>query len=142
MKSRTLLIALALVSLAAARVAAQDPPPLERVIILAPVETPAQRATHVALGAYITAAFLDASETSFCYGRRSCYEANPLLRPIAEDSHIVTAMAVKGAMHAGIAAGVLHLHRTRPRAAFWIAIGLTAAQVAVDAINIQRGALR
>jgi hypothetical protein len=39
-------------------------------------------------------------------------------------------------MHVGIAALILHYHQDAPKRVFWITIGLTAAQVAVDVANV------
>lgn len=96
-----------------------------------------QRATHLALGGYITAAFFDASITSYCYGQGSCREANPVLAPIVERHGVVAAMTVKGAMHAGIAGLLLKYHQDSPKRVFWITVGLTAAQIAVDVVNVR-----
>ena len=96
-----------------------------------------ERATRLALGTYVTAAFFDASITSYCHGARTCREQNPLLRPIVEKRGVVAAMTVKGAMHAGIAAWLLKAHKAHPKRVFWITVGLTAAQIAVDVQNVR-----
>ena len=93
------------------------------------------RANRIALGGYLTAAFFDASITSYCHGQGRCSELNPVLKPIVERRGVVAAMTVKGAMHAGITAFVLKDAKQHPRRAFWITVGLTAAQVWVDAHN-------
>lgn len=105
--------------------------------LAAPVAAQGERATHLALGGYLTAAFADVSITSYCHGQGWCHESNPLLAPIVERRGVVAAMTVKGAMHAGVAWWVLRDHRTHPRRAFWVAVGLTAAQVAVDVWNVR-----
>lgn len=94
-------------------------------------------ATHLALGAYITAAFFDTSITSYCHGLGVCKEQNPLLRPIVDRRGVVVAMTIKGAEHAAISGLLLHYHKQHPRAVFWATIGLTAAQVYVDAANVR-----
>jgi hypothetical protein len=96
-----------------------------------------ETATHVALGSYLTASYFDASITAYCHGQGTCRETNPILRPIVEQRGVVTAMTVKGAMHAGIAAWLLKAHKDHPRRVFWITVGLTAAQVAVDVQNVR-----
>lgn len=96
-----------------------------------------ERATHVALGAYMTAAFFDTSITSYAIGQGVAHEANPFLRPIVENHGVVTAMTIKGGLHVGIAALILKYHKTAPKRTFWITVGLTAAQVAVDVANVR-----
>jgi len=109
------------------------------LVLLLPSSAYAQgeRATHLALGSYVTAAFFDASITSCCHGAKTCREQNPLLRPIVEKRGVVAAMTVKGAMHAGIAAWLLKAHKDHPKRVFWITVGLTAAQIAVDVQNVR-----
>ena len=95
------------------------------------------RQFRVALGAYITAAALDGSITSYCVGRGECREANPLLAPVVERHGVVAAMTLKGAFHGGILGILLSMHKERPKVALWTTIGLLAAQVAVDAHNVK-----
>lgn len=100
------------------------------------------RALHGALGAYLTAAFFDAAGTAYCSGAGTCHEVNPVLRPVVDRAGVVPAMTAKGAMHVGIAWWLLATHRDHPRRTLWVALGLTAAQVAVNVINYRTGALR
>jgi hypothetical protein len=97
---------------------------------------PYEQATHIALAVYIAAAFADTSITSWAVGRGVAHEANPFLRTLVERHNIVVAMTAKGAMHVGIAALILHYHQDAPKRVFWITVGLTAAQVAVDVANV------
>lgn len=106
------------------------------LLLAAPVQAQEPR-LKVALGAYVTAAFFDASYTSFCSGAKMCHEQNPILKPIVDRRGVVAAMTVKGAMHAGIAAGLLKLSKTHPQRAFWLTVALTGAQVAVDVANVR-----
>ena len=96
------------------------------------------RKTPIALGAYITAGFWDASATAYCSGARTCHEVNPVLAPIVDRRGVVPAMAVKGALHVGIAAWLLHDRHAHPKRAFWTAVALTGAQVAVNVGNARR----
>lgn len=96
------------------------------------------RRTPVALGAYMTAGYWDAASTAFCSGAKSCHEVNPFLAPIVDRRGVVPAMAVKGALHVGIAAWLLHDRHQHPKRAFWTAVGLTAAQMAVNVGNARR----
>jgi hypothetical protein len=103
--------------------------------------TPAQaqdRKTPIALGAYMTAAYWDAASTAYCSGAKTCHEVNPLLAPIVDRRGVVPAMTVKGGLHVGIAAWLLHDRHRHPKRAFWTAVGLTAAQVAVNVGNARR----
>ena len=106
------------------------------VLLAAPVQAQETR-QKLALGGYLTAAFFDVSITSFCSGAKTCHEQNPLLKPIVEKHGIVPAMTVKGAMHAGITLGLLRLAKSHPKRTFWLTVGLTAAQVAVDVANVR-----
>jgi len=87
--------------------------------------------THVLVIGYSTAAAIDIAQTSHAVGQGVAHEANPVLAPFAKASP-VPAMALKGAMHAGIADLLLH-----KRGKGWTALGvsLLAAQVAVDVLN-------
>ncbi len=96
-----------------------------------------EAATHIALGTYMTAAFFDTSITSYAIGKGNAHEANPILRPIVEQHGVVAAMTVKGAMHVGIAALILKYHKRYPKRTFWVTVGLTGAQIAVDALNVR-----
>lgn len=96
------------------------------------------RKTPIALGAYMVAAQWDVAGTAFCHGQRTCREVNPLLSPIVDRRGVVPAMTVKGAMHVGISAWLLHDRHKHPKRAFWTAVGLTAAQVAVNIGNARR----
>ena len=111
------------------------------LLLLLPAPSWAQsaddRRAHLAIGAYITSAFFDASITSYCHGQGRCRELNPVLAPIVERHGIVAAMTVKGAFHAGIIGILLDMHQHRPQAALWTAVGLTAAQVYVDWHNVR-----
>lgn len=107
-------------------------------VLLLPSSAFAQeRANRIALGGYLTAAFFDASITSYCHGQGRCSELNPVLKPIVERRGVVAAMTVKGAMHAGITLGLLRLSKDHPKRTFWLTVGLTAAQVAVDVANVR-----
>lgn len=86
----------------------------------------------------MTAGFWDASLTAYCSGAQTCHEVNPVLAPIVDRRGVVPAMTVKGALHVGIAAWLLHDRHTHPKRAFWTAVGLTAAQVAVNVGNTRR----
>jgi hypothetical protein len=112
-------------------------PVLVLIILPSPATAQSERATHLALGTYMTTAFLDTSITSYYVGQGTVHEANPALRPIVERHGIVAAMTVKGAMHVGIAALILHYHKDAPKRTFWITVGLTAAQLAVDVANVR-----
>ena len=59
-------------------------------------------------------------------------------RHLVDRRGVVPAMTVKGALHVGIAAWLLHDRHQHPRRAFWTAVGLTAAQVAVNIGNTRR----
>ena len=96
------------------------------------------RKTPIALGAYMTAGYWDASATAYCSGARTCHEVNPVLAPIVDRRGVVPAMAVKGALHVGIAAWLLHDRHQHPKRAFWTAVALTGAQVAVNVGNARR----
>jgi hypothetical protein len=96
------------------------------------------RKTPIALGAYMTAGFWDASMTAYCSGAKTCHEVNPLLAPIVDRRGVVPAMTVKGALHVGLAAWLLHDRHQHPKRAFWTAVGLTAAQMAVNVGNARR----
>lgn len=96
------------------------------------------RKTPIALGAYMTAGFWDASATAYCHGARTCHEVNPVLAPIVDRRGVVPAMAVKGALHVGIAAWLLHDRHQHPKRAFWTAVALAGAQVAVNIGNTRR----
>lgn len=96
------------------------------------------RKTPIALGAYMTAGYWDAASTAFCSGAKRCHEVNPVLAPIVDRRGVVPAMAVKGALHVGIAAWLLHDRHQHPKRAFWTAVGLTAAQMAVNVGNARR----
>lgn len=96
------------------------------------------RKTPLALSAYMVAAQWDIAGTAFCHGQQTCREVNPLLAPIVDRRGVVPAMTVKGAMHVGIAAWLLHDRHKHPKRAFWTAVGLTAAQVAVNIGNARR----
>ncbi len=108
------------------------------LLLLMPSTASAQseRATHLALATYMTSAFFDTSITSYALGRGNAHEANPILAPIIERHGVAVAMTAKGAMHVGIAALILHYHQDAPKRVFWITVGLTAAQVAVDVANV------
>jgi len=109
------------------------------VLCLLPSVASAQglTATKIAWAGYITAAFAADSVTSYGIGKGTVHEANPILRPIVEQRGPVVAMTVKGAMHAGISLLILKYHKDAPKRTFWITVGLTAAQVAVDALNVR-----
>ena len=107
------------------------------LILPSVVSAQSERATHLALGTYMTAAFFDTAITSYHIGLGDVHEANPFLRPIVERHGVVAAMTVKGAMHVGIAALLLKYHQDAPKRVFWITLGLTAAQVAVDVANVR-----
>lgn len=96
------------------------------------------RKTPIALGAYMTAGFWDASLTAYCSGAKTCHEVNPLLAPIVDRRGVVPAMTAKGALHVGIAAWLLHDRHQHPKRAFWTAVALTSAQVAVNVGNARR----
>ena len=112
-------------------------PVLFVLLLPSPATAQSERATHLALGAYMTAAFFDTAITSYHIGLGDVHEANPFLRPIVERHGVVAAMTVKGAMHVGIAALLLKYHQDAPKRVFWITLGLTAAQVAVDVANVR-----
>lgn len=96
------------------------------------------RKTPIALGAYVASGFWDASSTAYCHGAGTCHEVNPLLAPIVDRHGVVPAMTVKGALHVGIAAWLLHDRHQHPTRAFWTAIALTSAQMAVNIGNTRR----
>mgnify|MGYP000122440087 CR=1 FL=1 len=110
-------------------------------IVLLGLAAPAaaqDRRTPLALGAYMTAGFWDASMTAYCHGAGTCREVNPLLAPIVDRRGVVPAMTTKGALHVGIAAWLLHDRHAHPRRAFWTAVALTGAQMAVNIGNTRR----
>jgi hypothetical protein len=96
------------------------------------------RKTPIALGAYMVSAQWDAAMTAYCSGAGTCHEVNPLLAPIVDRRGVVAAMTIKGALHVGIAAWLLHDRHQHPKRAFWTAVGLTAAQMAVNVGNARR----
>lgn len=108
------------------------------VVLVCAVPASAQSRTGLALGAYMVAGFADATGTAYCQGARTCHEVNPVLAPIVERHGVVAAMTVKGAMHTGISAWLLHDRKRHERRAFWTAIALAGAQVAVDIGNARR----
>jgi len=108
------------------------------VVLLVAVPVSAQDRTAIALGAYITTGFIDASGTAYCHGAGTCHEVNPVLRPIVDRHGVVAAMAVKGAMHTGISAWLLRDRQRHERRAFWTAVALAGAQLAVDIGNNRR----
>ena len=114
---------------------------LVALVLLLVGVTPAHaqdRKTPIALGAYMTAAYWDAASTAFCSGARTCHEVNPVLAPIVNRHGVVPAMTVKGALHVGIAAWLLHDRHQHPKRAFWTAVALTSAQMAVNIGNTRR----
>ena len=88
--------------------------------------------------AYGTAAFIDTSITSYCHGASSCSERNPLLRPLVDNHGVVTAMAVKGAMHTAIALWLSSKKAEHPKAVLWTTVALAVAQGTVDAYNVKQ----
>ena len=92
---------------------------------------------RIVTGGYITAAFLDASETAYCSGQGRCHEINPILSPIVERHGVVAAMTVKGAFHAGILGIATSMHKERPKTATAFMVALLAAQVFVDVHNMR-----
>lgn len=96
------------------------------------------RKTPIALGAYMTVAFWDATLTAYCHGQGTCREVNPVLAPIVDQRGVVAGMTVKGAMHVGISAWLLHDRKQHPKRAFWTAVGLFGAQLAVNIGNARR----
>lgn len=113
--------------------------PVALLVLVATVPASAQdRRTPIAIGAYMTAGFWDAAGTAYCHGKGTCREVNPLLAPLVDRRGVVPAMTVKGAMHVGISAWLLHDRHKHPKRAFWTAVGLTAAQVAVNIGNARR----
>ncbi len=113
--------------------------PVALLVLVATVPASAQdRRTPIALGAYMVAAQWDIAGTAYCHGQGTCREVNPLLAPIVDRRGVVPAMTVKGAMHVGISAWLLHDRHKHPKRAFWTAVGLTAAQVVVNIGNTRR----
>lgn len=108
------------------------------VVLLVAVPVQAQDRTAIALGSYMTAGFIDAAGTAYCHGAGTCREVNPVLRPIVDRHGVVAAMAVKGAMHSGISAWLLRDRKRHERRAFWTAVALAGAQLAVDIGNSRR----
>jgi len=104
----------------------------------APTKTRTSAATKAAFFAYGTAAFIDTSVTSWCHGANKCSEQNPVLRPIVDRHGIVTAMAVKGAMHTGIALWLSSQKEKHPKAVLWTTVALAIAQGTVDAYNVKQ----
>lgn len=113
-------------------------PALLVLLLLASPAAAQDRKTPIALGAYMTAGFWDASATAYCSGAKTCHEINPVLAPIVDRRGVVPAMAAKGALHVGIAAWLLHDRHQHPKRAFWTAIALTGAQLAVNIGNTRR----
>jgi hypothetical protein len=108
------------------------------VVLLVAVPVSAQDRTAIAIGAYITAGFVDAAGTAYCHGAGTCHEVNPVLSPIVDRHGVVAAMSVKGAMHTGISAWLLRDRKRHERRAFWTAVALAGAQLAVDIGNNRR----
>lgn len=108
-------------------------------LLLCAVPATAQdRKTPIAIGAYVVAGFWDATGTAHCLGQGTCREVNPLLAPVVDRRGPVLAMTFKGAMHTGIAAWLLHDRKAHPKRAFWTAVGLFGAQMAVNIGNARR----
>jgi hypothetical protein len=113
------------------------------LILAAPVSAQTdERLTHAAIAGYMVAAQIDIAGTSYCLGKGTCREANPLFKPLVESRGVVPAMAVKAATHTAIAGLLLTKHKKHPRAVFWFAVALMSAQIAVDVHNYRTGALR
>lgn len=92
--------------------------------------------THAALATYMVAAFGDISITENAIGRGVAREANPVLAWSVQKGPLMAAV-VKGSMHTALAWWLLHTHADHPQRAFWIAVGLAAAQAAVDVHNVR-----
>lgn len=90
--------------------------------------------THAALTAYMLAAFGDVAQTEHAIGAGTAKEVNPVLAWSVQKGPI-TAALVKGSMHTALAWWLLHTHQDHPQRAFWIAVGLASAQLAVDVHN-------
>ncbi len=89
---------------------------------------------HLAVGAYMTTAFVDVATTEYGLGRGTVREVNPLFVPIANKGPVVAGLA-KGLVHTGVAALLLSDHKHHPKRAFWLAVALTGMQLTVDIHN-------
>lgn len=112
------------------------------VVLLALLWRPAQEAqaqdsmfTDALLASYVVAGFTDTAQTAYCLGARTCREANPVMRWAIDQSSVPVAMTAKGALHVGITYVLHKYHKDHPRTVRWVAVVLTAAQLAVVVLN-------
>jgi len=92
--------------------------------------------TALALAAYLMLSGADIGQSMSCVGARTCYEANPVLRPLA------THPAWYGATKIGISVGMVGLVQkvTKPKSKQRLVayIGMAAVQAVVVGLNARR----
>lgn len=91
--------------------------------------------THLAIGSYMTLQGADLSTTMYVLGAKRGVEANALLAPFS-NKPVAFGIIKMGAASASSYL-LLRLHRTRPRLAFWLAVGGSAFYVGIVAHNAQ-----
>jgi hypothetical protein len=109
---------------------------LAALLVTAPAhaQVPDGTATHVVLGTYAVAAFVDISATEYGIGTGNFRETNPAFR-WAVNRGPTTAGIVKGSAHTVIVWWLLRQHKGHPTRTFWVSLALASAQVAVDVQN-------
>jgi hypothetical protein len=103
-------------------------------------QTPSDRTFHGLQAAYVGLATMDAVTTSLCVQRRTCHEANPILRPLVDRHGIRTAMTVKLATQGAISGGFFYAWKHYPEHRKGLLLSLatmTALQGYVDYRNYQ-----
>jgi len=97
-----------------------------------------RKAAGILLAGFGFAASVDMLQTSYCLGAHTCTEANPLLGRGINKFGVVPGLSIKGAVHTA-SIYLLARHRAKaPRAVKWAALGLLAAQTAVDVHNYRQ----
>jgi hypothetical protein len=107
---------------------------------IAPTHGPLKPWTHLAIGSTMVAHFADISTTAWALGKGGYAEANPVLKPFADDP--VTLAIAKGGIATLAAYLMLRLHEGHPRTVIVLGIVQTLALGYVAHKNAQLAGLR
>lgn len=91
---------------------------------------PLKWSTHVALGSYMTLAGVDIAQTAYCLGAQTCVEVNPIANWGMARYGIVPTLGTKMAVNTAVTFGLLHLRKSHPQLAFWMAVSAASIQAA------------
>lgn len=93
------------------------------ILICCPSEARAQSdgaLLHGSLVGYIGLNGADLATTEYCLGRGRCREVNPIFAPLSDNPAAFGALKMASA--ALTSWGLIHIHKTHPRLAFWLSI--------------------